>query len=647
MNTYLKDREDSSFSGSKAEFNSDFNNYEFCNNRLLEKIMIIQLKKKSLVLIALLLVLVSFSTQAQRSVKRINFDWKFSNKLPVEAYAKEFDDSEWQSVNLPHDAGIYGPFVKDSLGAHRNNGYRPRTKGWYRKSISVESNPEKRVLLEFEGVYRDAKVYLNGKLAFRQLNGYIGFEVDATEYISSDNKLIIAVSYDNTYTESSRWYTGEGIYRDVYLKIVDQVSIVNDGVYVTTPIISEESATVRISTEIVNSSFTEKFVTLQSSIYDPDGKEVAAGTARFPMDQKHEYKAIQELKVNDPELWSLSNPCQYRIVSKLMYSDEVSDQLETRFGIRQIEFNPENGFLLNGEKIVLKGVNIHHDLGPLGAAAFEAGYARKLQGLKELGCNAIRLSHNPHDEYILEWCDENGMLVFDEAFDKWTNQFYGPPKNAHEIWSLFDENWERDLRAFIKRDRNHPSVFIWSVGNEVLRQWSVTEGSYGVNILSKLVDFVHEFEPSRKVTCGLFPTRGKNVMYWDKTGYGPAGPHVMAFHMDVMSVNYMSEFFERDRKKYPQLVFLMSEASANNGGDVWFDYDKSYTCGQFYWGGIEYIGEAGNWPSKGWQSGFIDLCDFWKPIAYYVQSFYSEKPIVKIAIKDPDEERQKKYAFEI
>lgn len=290
---------------------------------------------------------------------------------------------------------------------------------------------------------------------------------------------------------------------------------------------------------------------------------------------------------------------------------------QSRFGIRTVDFNADRGFLLNGRKVFLKGVNLHHDLGPLGSAFFEKGMRKRLVELKKMGCNAVRLAHNPYAKAVLDMCDEMGLLVFDECFDKWdtpTWNHYGPD-------TKFDEHWRKDLEWLIRRDRNHPSVFVWGIGNEVFDKNTYHRmDDYFVPMLKNMVEFVHGLEPSRKVTCGLFPHRGKEA------------PVPMAFLTDIVSDNYMSKYYEEDHRKFPQLVFLQSETSTRNGGDDFLTYDHSYTCGQFYWGGFDYFGESfKGWPLKGWD-GIIDWCGHWKPLTYFIQSFYSEEDMVKIAV---------------
>ncbi|MVN91743.1 glycoside hydrolase family 2 TIM barrel-domain containing protein [Mucilaginibacter aquatilis] len=542
----------------------------------------------------------------------INFDWKFYIGDNSAAKEKVFDDKKWQTVHLPHDGSIAGGF--DTVSGTRQNGFRPRHIGWYRKLLFMPANAKGKIIsIEFEGVYRAAEVWVNGTHLIKHLNGYTGFTLDVTKYVIPGQNNVIAVRYDNTYKQSSRWYTGEGIYRNVWLHIRNPLHIAENGTYITTPFIGDGKAKVSVQTEVSNTANSAITATLKTVILSPGGKEVQSILSTVPLRARETYRFQQHTTIQNPEIWDILKPNIYIVKSYVSIGGNESDEYTSRFGIRTIDFTPEQGFLLNGRKVFLNGVNIHHDLGPLGAAAFDKGYKRRLLGLKKMGVNAIRLAHNPYTKSVLDMCDEMGLLVFNEAFDKWSSEYYGPGED-------FKQHWQPDLGWFIKRDRNHPSVFIWSVGNEVAVKQEYKDSAFVLQ-LNKMVEFAHQADPSRKVTSGLYPSRDED------------SPAPMAFHMDVMSDNYMSRFYKRDHPKFPQLIFIESEMTTDNGGENFFNYDHSYACGQFYWGGTDYIGESFKWPSKGW-NGLIDWCDFWKPITYYIQSLYSEQPMVKVAVFD-------------
>lgn len=569
--------------------------------------------------------------RAERTRISFNFEWRFSLDGTAAAAAEGFDDSRWQSVDLPHDASIAGPFVKDSLGSDQKNGFLPRQKGWYRKVFTPEAELQgKRVFFEFEGVYRDARVFLNGREVAHQLNGYEGFLVDVTDVINAGVPNVMAVSYDNTDLESSRWYNGEGIYRDVWMLVTEPVYVDYHGTYVHTPFVSDEVARVALQTEVVNSRPDSVWVTLHSDVKDPDGKVLQTLTSTVPVASGEVYYFKQQAKVVSPRRWDIEHPELYEVVSRVEVEGELSDLYRTPFGIRTVEFTPEEGLLLNGRKVLAKGVNIHHDLGPLGAAAFERGFERRLEGLKRLGVNAIRLSHNPHDSFILDWCDRNGMLVVDEPFDKWADQFFGQGNR-------FEDHWEESLTAFLKRDRNHPSIIIWSAGNEVHQQRS-PRYDFGIPMTKKIYDFIRSFEPSRAITVGLHPSRKSGA--YRSENYYREGPPEMVFYMDVVSTNYREEFWPVDKANHPQLIFMLSEAQVGNLGNEWFNFDHRSSVGLFYWGGTDYIGESFGWPAKGWTNGIIDWNDHWKPFSYYIHSLYSEEPMVHIAAFDDSNVRQ-------
>ena len=591
--------------------------------------------RKTVLLIMALLVLLPVSA---REKTRINLDWKYRQGTVHDAQRTDYDDSNWEVVNLPHDAAIYGPFCKDVKGGMNRNGYRPLGKGWYRKHLLYNKAWKgKRVILEFEGVYRDAKVFINGIIQEGDhRNGYLDFEHDITDFLHEGDN-VIAVCYDNTFNKSSRWYNGEGIYRDVNLLIVDPVHVDRYGTYVTTPKITEEKACVLIKTEVRNDNKDSVSCRVVTDIISPSGETINHSEAIAPFASGEVYEFTQQMEVNNPQLWEVGKPVLYKAVSHVFVDGQEADNYVTTFGIREFEFTPEQGLLVNGKKVFVKGVCLHSDLGPLGKASFEAGWNRRLDVItRELGCNAIRLSHNCYPKYVLDWADEHGVLVFDEFFDKWNDSYYG-------LGADFGDHLMRDAQVQIKRDRNHPSVFIWSVRNETYEQIQPEKTSTtGVERLKTLVDFVHQQDPSRKVTVGMFPNRYGNISH-RVSGYEKADLHQFAFYTDVVSVNYMERFFEQDHKKYPQLIFMESEMATGELGYNYFNYDHSYTVGQFYWGGTEYIGESFGWPSKGWINGLIDMSNHLKPIGYSVKSFYNDEPMVKIGIMDESRKGQQEW----
>lgn len=559
-----------------------------------------------------------------RRVECFDFDWKYQQGDFTDAQAVDFKDNAWQIVQLPHDAAISRALVNKSDKGSRWNGFVPRSIGWYRKSFMITNSlGQDRLVVEFGGIYRAAEVWLNGAFLKRQLNGYLDFAVDLTDHLRP-GKNILAVRYDNTSTNSSRWYTGEGIYRHVKLERLGPLHVERDGQFISTPEIGVDLATVRIETELRSHlvDFTNAEVVVE--IRSPAGKVVATrrGVAAVPGNKTQTIRL--EAQIEKPALWDNENPQLYIAHTTINVGNATVDEIETPFGIRKLTFSPEHGLMLNGHKMFLKGVNLHDDLGAIGTAAFDRAIERRLETMKRLGVNAVRMSHNPHARYFLDTCDRLGLLVFDEAYDKWSNQYYGSDED-------FNAHWHTDLEAFVRRDRNHPSVFIWSVGNEPEGQQVEGQDTREMDLLPAMISVVKSLDPTRPVTAALYPAR-RNGIKWNQKGYGEAPPHQLAFLQDIASVNYQSGFFARDHKDYPQMIWLLSEASMAGWGDGFFTYDHEPIVGQFYWGGTDYLGECEKWPQRGWYRGILELTDYFKPSSYYIQSFYSPRPMIHIAV---------------
>lgn len=557
------------------------------------------------------LLLVPFVTKASQGRKELfDFDWRFVNRDVVGAEQVAFDDAQWQTVDLPHDFAIVGPFdhtVKNGVW----NGFRPLGVGWYRKSFVTPV--EKCLRLDFEGIFREAKVWVNGDLVATNTDGYRGFDCDITPHLKpAGESNVVAVRADNSKPLNVTWYSGGGIYRHVWLLTSGEAHVAWHGTYVTTPLISAKEARVKIRTEIETS--TE--VVLVSEVLDPDGKIVgtAKSTGKTLFDQ--------EVVVTEPKLWDLKNPVMYRLVSHVAAGGKETDRYETPFGIREIRLTPD-GLFLNGNRVFVKGFNIHHDLGCLGVAAFDRAIERRLAVIKEIGCNAVRLAHNPHAPALLDMCDRMGILVFDEAFCNW-----GDPTKGE-----FARTWPQDLEEFIRRDRNHPSVFIWSLGNEVSAAQRGPD--FGCLQYDSMAAVVHRLDPTRPATTALRPVRqdGKSAKFSDAEY---TDVHQLALHTDVMSANYMEQWFAKDRLKHPNLIFITSECTTGDDGrGPWFNLDREHAVGLFYWGGINYIGESSGWPVKCWQGGFIDWSGHRRPSSWVLQSLICDRPMVHLAVKTP------------
>jgi beta-galactosidase len=587
-----------------------------------------------------------------RTTVLLNFDWQFRPGAVQLDYTRQTNDATWQTVQLPHDAAVGAPF--DHEHSTSGNGWLPFGAGVYRKHFRLPADLDSaRVLVEFEGVYRAAEVWLNGHYLGKQLNGYMDFELDLTAQVEPGEDNVLTVAYDNRTKDTSRWYTGEGIYRDVWLRLLSPVHIPRHGTCVTTPEIQAHAAVVAIATDVVNHDPRRRLCELVTRILDPQGREVAAATAVAPVAAGARYTFRQELDVASPYLWDVETPHLYTVVSSLRADGRAADHDETRFGIRSVRLTPQQGLLLNGRKVIAVGGDIHHDLGCLGSAALKRGYERHLDELKAIGCNSVRLSHNPHARVLLDACDEKGILVFDELYDKWTSQFYGGE-------AAFEQQWAADLERFIRRDRNHPCVYIWSMGNEVLSQQGqhdpkfetrAAAADYGVSILQRMVAHTRSLDPTRKVTCALFPAREGFVREWehwaDYDTFATARPAEMAFHMDVVSWNYTENMFAPDHATYPQMLFIASESAANwqfgTRRPSWLELDPAYLIGHYHWSAYDYLGES-EWPKKTWGRALLDLSGWVTPLGRYYQSFYSPRPMVHIMVYETDAEQVARFA---
>lgn len=570
-----------------------------------------------------------------------NQNWKFSKGDFKDAPYDAFNDSRWRDINLPHDWSVEGPLSPSLASA---NGYLPGGIAWYRKSFELDQNDIlKRIYIYFEGVYRDGEVYINGKSLGIRPEGYISYMYDLTPFIKT-GKNIIAVRVDHSKYNDTRWYSGSGIYRDVYLVKANAVHIDQWGVYITTPEVSEKKSVIKATISVVNKSSKDENVIVVNELIDKNNKIINKISSKLSIEANSKSDVTGLLKINNPKLWSVDTPNLYYVRTIIKNKNEVIDQTTTTIGIRSLSFDPDNGFSLNGKNMKVKGVCLHHDAGCLGSAVPKEVWKLRLERLKEIGCNAIRTSHNPQAPVLYELCDELGLLVMNEAFDEW--EF--PKKKWVEGWNagaptfdghseFFNEWGETDLKDMILRDRNHPSVFMWSIGNEV----DYPNDPYSHPILNKegiqqqhqagyqpdkpnaerlggiakrLAAVVKKYDPSRPVTAGL-----AGPIMSNETEYPGA--------LDVAGYNYTESRYEMDHKKYPQRVLYGSENG--HGYDAWkYVRDYKYIFGQFLWTGIDYLGESYRWPSRGFGSGLLDIGSLMKPRAFFRMSLWSEKPMI-------------------
>lgn len=562
----------------------------------------------------------------------MDFGWRFTLGDPPGAEKAAFDDSEWRALDVPHDWSIEGPWSKGNPSGSAG-GYAPIGVGWYRKRFRLPQEfGGRRVLLDFDGVFNHSDVWINGQKVGHNENGYVGFECDLTPWIHPGRDNVIAVRVDNL-RQASRWYTGSGIYRHVWLVVTSPLHVALWGTYVATPQVTSAEARVKIQTKLRNDSDEPRTAALVADIIDPGEKHVVSGESPVEIAPRSQVTVTQEVVVPRPQLWTLNAPALYHVNTKVREDSRLADTYETPFGIRVVRFDVDNALTLNGERVILKGVCLHDDLGALGAAAFESGFERRLAILKSIGVNAIRLSHDAHAPGLLDLADRMGLLVFDETFDKW----YGFLPDG--------TGWKEDLRAMLERDRNHPSVFIWSVGNEMTPHQYMREGTL---LYRSMQDFVHELDPTRPVTAALHPVRNTK-------GERNAPLAEIANHMDVISMNYQTRWYARDHEQHPHQVLLGSETHIHqvdlnaprdpkdNSGNQWWgtrDYNTHqyfpYVAGQFIWAGVEYLGESGPWPSKGYRTTLVSTTGWRKPFSYFIQSLYTDEPVIRIAVDNPD-----------
>jgi beta-galactosidase len=585
------------------------------------------------------------SGSSPRATRLFDQGWKFHLGDIPDAQATDFDDGGWKQVDLPHDWSVEQPFdSKYSSGT----GYLPGGIGWYRKSFGpIALAGGQRVGIFFDGVYKNAEVWINGHALGRRPNGFVGFGYDLTPYLSSGTQSnVLAVRVDHSDYADSRFYTGSGIYRHVWLQTVNALHIARWGTFVSTAAATKESATVNIQTRVVNDTKNRRDVVLVSTILNSAGKPVGSAESALAIDPGKAALFAQTIKVAGPALWSAETPNLYTVVSQLKSESAILDEERSMLGIRTFVFDPDKGFFLNGVKTVFKGVCLHQDEGTFGAAVPEDAMKRRLELLKELGCNAIRTSHDPPAPEFLDLCDRMGFLVMDEAFDEWAR----PKKKWVEGWNVgkpsFDgyakdfQEWSiRDLQGMVERDRNHPSIILWSIGNEIDYDhdpyYDPTAAGYTPDkpsaaeltvIAKKLYRAVKEVDPTRPVTAAL-----ANIETSNRTG--------LADVLDVVGYNYQEKFYAQDHARYPARKIIGSE-NHHTYADWRVVEDLAYANGQFLWTGFDYLGEALPWPMRGASFGVLDECGFKKPAFYFRQSLWSDRPMVYLAAIPPNMPRE-------
>lgn len=586
----------------------------------------------------------AFSQVSFGDATKINKDWKFQKGDIENAATTGFDDSGWRQLDLPHDWSVEAPLSPNQASS---SGYLPAGIGWYRKNIDIPLDMKtKKVFIYFEGIYRNGEVFINGTSLGMRPNGFISYMYDLTPYIKFGDKNIISVKVDHSKSADSRFYTGSGIYRNVYLIYANPIHIDLWGVYYTTPVVSAKQAKVHVQTALKNTTNQKATLTVVHEILDKSNKVIAKVSGTINVSSEKVDTAKQDLTINQPNLWNINEPYLYKISTSVYEGEKLIDKTTGSLGVRSLGFDANKGFSLNGQSMKVKGVCLHHDAGVLGSAVPREVWKRRLVTLKEMGCNAIRTSHNPQASDLYEICDEIGLVVMDEAFDEW--EF--PKRKWIEGWNVgtpgfegsfdFFEEWSsRDLADMILRDRNHASVIMWSIANEVdypndpyshpiLNGTKINQPMHGGykpdapkaerlgGIAKRLAAVVRANDTSRPVTAAL-----AGVVMSNETDY--------PFVLDVCGYNYTEDRYTIDHAKYPKRVIFGSE----NGHSMesWKAVrDNDYIFAQFLWTGIDYLGESNAWPSRGFNSGFLDFGGFLKPRGHFRQSLWDTKPVTYI-----------------
>ncbi|RNL52609.1 DUF4982 domain-containing protein [Pedobacter jejuensis] len=587
-----------------------------------------------------------------RTRTNFNKNWKFLLGDEPAAKSPAFIDTKWRKLTLPHDWGIEGKFDEKNPAKPEGGGL-PTGIGWYRKEFIAPVDFQNRLItIEFDGVYKNSEVWINGKYLGKRPYGYSSFAYEISQYLKT-GKNIIAVKVDNSAQPDSRWYSGSGIYRNIWLTSTAKVAVSNWGTFIT----ADNSGKVEIQTQIQNKTLKLQTVVLINSVYSTTGKLLVKSKAQTAKTDTSGAILKANLEIKNPVLWSVENPYQYKLVTQIFQNGKVIDSYHTKFGVRSFNFDAQKGFSLNGKPMKILGVCLHHDLGALGAAVNVRAMERQLEIMKKMGVNAIRTSHNPPAPEFLDLCDKMGFLVMDEAFDMWAKK-----KTKNDYHLNYPEWHKRDLEDMIKRDRNHPSIILWSIGNEIREQFDST----GLAITKKLVRIVKNLDKTRPVISALTETDAKkNFIY-------------QANALDIYGLNYNHKLYKDFPKNYPGIKFLATETTSaletrgfydtadsirrwpkdgktkfmegnkelsassydnvsaywgSTHEETWKEAKKyDHVSGLFVWTGFDYLGEPlpYPWPARSSYFGIVDLAGFPKDSYYMYQSEWTDKPVLHI-----------------
>ena len=596
------------------------------------------MKKKTILFASLLLGGFSLmgtlpAAAAVRDTISINCGWQFHRGDVKNISELKSTQGEDDVVNLPHDFLIGQDWVAPDASERPDNsdagsnvrsrlsprGFKDMGIGWYRYQLTPKDEWKgKRIVLDFQGIMLVGDVYLNGQRVGGTDYGYLGFDIDLSKLLKWGQVNEIIVKADTGKPNNSRWYTGGGLFRDVNLIVTDKnLYFPRHPLFIRTV----NNKEIKIRANILNLQKTKKpQIPVEVKILNAEGKVVTQQKSDLHFNAKwrdREYE-LPSISLEDAKLWSPDTPYLYT-AEVTLYDNEgnIADQIREPFGIRTIEMNPEKGLLVNGKKVLLKGYANHHTLGALGAAAYPRAIEKRLKLMKEFGMNHIRTSHNPYSEDFLKLCDKYGILVVDELYDKWLTQYAG----GRVKWESL---WQKDIPEWVKRDRNHPSVILWSLGNELQQYSNLPFNDWGVTAYKLQKELLHRYDDTRLTTVAMHP-RYRNL----ETDSIPAD---LAVATEVNSYNYRYMYFPGDMKRYPEKTFYQSEASVAAMGPNFYEMDRDKVLGLAYWGAIDYLGESMGWPVKGWNQGVFDLSLQPKPDAYFVKSMFSEEPVVHIGI---------------
>ena len=580
------------------------------------------------------LLAVSLGANAQRDTLSLNRGWQFKyGNSSSTAQNTDFSTSDVQQVNLPHDFQISQPWVAPAKNEKADNSdqaanvksrlsaraFKEMGVGVYRKVLHAPKEWQgRRLLLDFGGIMLVGDVYLNGNRIGGTDYGYVGFDIDVTKQLryGADNELVVVA---NTMApNNSRWYTGGGLYRDVRLIATNRdLYFEHHPLFLSTPGNKQLNVTAEVSNYTKSPSGL-----IEVAILDANGRQVAVHKQSLTFSRKRRTReyVLDSISLSNPQLWSCDHPYLYTAVVSLYRNDgTLADRVSEQFGVRTFEFSPQFGLKLNGEKVILKGIANHHTLGSLGAAAYPKAIEKRIKLLKSFGFNHIRCSHNPYSEDLYRLCDKYGIIVIDELYDKWLQQYAG----GRTPWTNL---WQHDIPEWVKRDRNHPSVALWSLGNELQTYTNLPFNDWGVTAYRLQRELVKRYDPTRLTTVAMHP-RGRSA----ETASLPCD---LAKITDIQAYNYRYAYFPGDGRRFPYMIFYQSEANLPMMGPNYFGMDLNKVVGLAYWGMIDYLGESMGWPAKGWFNGVFDISLQPKPMAYFVKSMFSNEPVVHIGIVD-------------